>query len=133
MLINRVIWRNQLQWNKLRIKYGNYHIDIEFEVTFTSKKVGQFGLNDDRLNRLKLMEDLFQKGLTYPQISDELNRRGLRKVRTNTPYTKKDVGMGLLKYRKRLIRNDKPTITNIKERLVLVPLKTQKSITPNSK
>ena len=126
MLINRVIWRNQLQWNNFRMIYGNYRIDVEFEVTFTSKKVGQFGLNDDRLNRLKLMEDLFQKGLTYPQISDELNRRGLRKVRTNTPYTKKDVGMGLLKYRKRLKRNDKPTITNIKERLVLVPLKTSK-------
>ena len=104
--------------------YGSYRIDVEFEVTFTSKKVGQFGLNDDRLNRLKLMEDLFQKGLMYPQISDELNSRGLRKVRTNTPYTKKDVGMGLLKYRKRLKRTDKPTITNLKKRLVLVPLKT---------
>lgn len=114
--------RIPLLWNNFRMIYGSYRIDVEFEVTFTSKKVGQFGLSDDRLNRLRLMEDLFQKGLTYPQISDELNHRGLRKVRTNTPYTKKDVGMGLLKYRKRLKRNDKPTITNIKERLVLVPL-----------
>ena len=32
--------------------------------------------------------------------------------------------MGLFKYRKKLKKNDRPTITNIKERLVLVPLKT---------
>jgi hypothetical protein len=103
--------------------YGDYRNDIEYEITFTSKNIGQIGLNSDRLNRLIPMEDLCRKGLTYLQISDELNSRGFRKVRTNTPYANRDVSMGLLKYRKRLKKNDNPTITDVKERLVLGQLK----------
>ena len=80
------------------------------------------GLRDSRLDRLKLMNDLTKEGYTYSQISNKLNEMGLRKVRTDTPYTKKDVSMGLLKYRRRMKRYNKPIIESVKEELVVVPL-----------
>ena len=81
------------------------------------------GLRDGRLDRLKLMNDLSKEGYTYSQISTKLNEMGLRKMRSDTPYTKKDVGMGLMKYRKRMKRYTKPTVESVTEELVLIPLK----------
>ena len=81
------------------------------------------GLRDGRLDRLKLMTDLSKEGFTYSQISTKLNEMGLRKVRTDGLYTKKDVGMGLMKYRKRMKRYTDLTIESVKEELVLIPLK----------
>ena len=80
------------------------------------------GLRDGRLDRLKLMNDLSKEGYTYSQISTKLNKMGLRKVRTDGPYTKKDVSMGLMKYRNRMKRYTEPTIESVKEELVLIPL-----------
>ena len=80
------------------------------------------GLRHGRLDRLKLMNDLSKEGYTYKQISTKLNEIGLRKVRTNTPYTKKDVSMSLLKYRRRIKRYNKPIIESVKEELVVIPL-----------
>ena len=80
------------------------------------------GLRDGRLGRLKLMNDLSKEGYTYSQISTKLNEMGLRKVRTDTPYTKKDVSMALVKYRNRMKRYTEPTIESVKEDLVLIPL-----------
>ena len=80
------------------------------------------GLRDGRLDRLKLMNDLSKEGYTYKQISTKLNEIGLRKVRTDTQYTKKDVSMGLLKYRRRIKRYHKPIIESVKEELVVIPL-----------
>ena len=81
------------------------------------------GLRDGRLDRLKLMNDLSKEGHTYSQISTKLNEMGLRKMRSDTPYTKKDVGMGLMKYRKRMKRYTEPTVESVTEELVLIPLK----------
>ena len=81
------------------------------------------GLRDGRLDRLQLMNDLSKEGYTYSQISTKLNEMGLRKVRPDGPYTKKDVSMGLVKYRKRMKRYNNPTIESVKEELVLIPLK----------
>ena len=89
----------------------------------TSKILGMIGLRDGRLDRLKLMNDLSKEGYTYSQISIKLNEMGLRKVRTGGPYTKKDVSMGLMKYRKRMKRYTDLTIESVKEDLVLIPLK----------
>ena len=80
------------------------------------------GLRGGRLDRLKLMDDLLKEGYTYCQISTKLNKIRWRKVRTNTADTKKDVSMGLLKYRKRMKRYTKPTIESVTEELVLISL-----------
>ena len=87
-----------------------------------SKILGMIGLRDGRLDRLKLMNDLSKEGYTYQQISTKLNEMGLRKIRTDTPYTKKDVSMGLMKYRRRMERYNQLTIESVKEELVLIPL-----------
>ena len=85
--------RTLLQWNNFRIICGNYRIVVRFKVVVTSKILGMIGLRDGRLDRLKLMNDLSKEGYTYSQISNKLNEMGLRKVRTDGPYTKKDVSM----------------------------------------
>ena len=123
MWTNRAIWQSLLQWNNFRIIYGNYRIVVRFKVVVTSKILGMIGLRDGRLDRLKLMTDLSKEGFTYSQISTKLNEMGLRKVRTDGLYTKKDVGMGLMKYRKRMKRYTDLTIESVREELVLIPLK----------
>ena len=122
MWTNRAIWQSLLQWNNFRIIYGNYRIVVRFKVVVTSKILGMIGLRDGRLDRLKLMNDLSKEGYTYQQISTKLNEMGLRKIRTDTPYTKKDVSMGLMKYRRRMERYNQLTIESVKEELVLIPL-----------
>jgi len=122
MWTNRAIWQSLLQWNNFRIIYGNYRIVVRFKVIVTSKILGMIGLRDGRLDRLKLMNDLSTEGYTYQQISTKLNEMGLRKIRTDTPYTKKDVSMGLMKYRRRMERYNQLTIESVKEELVLIPL-----------
>ena len=123
MLTNRGIWPSRSQWNNFRIIYGNYRIVVRFKVEVTSKIFGMIGLRDGRLDRLKLMNNLSKEGYTYSQISTKLNEMGLRKVRTDVPYTKKDVSMALVKYRKRMKRYTDPNIEIVKEELVLIPLK----------
>ena len=122
MWTNRAIWQSLLQWNNFRIIYGNYRIVVRFKVVVTSKILGMIGLRDVRLDRLKLMNDLSKEGYTYQQISTKLNEMGLRKIRTDTPYTKKDVSMGLMKYRRRMERYNKHIIESVKEELVVIPL-----------
>ena len=122
MLTNPAIWPSRLPWSNFRIIYGNYRIVVRFRVVVTSKILGMIGLRDGRLDRLKLMNDLSKDGYTYQQISTKLNEMGLRKIRTDTPYTKKDVSMGLIKYRRRMERYNKPIIESVKEELVLIPL-----------
>ena len=122
MWTNRAIWQSLLPWNNFRIIYDNYRIVVRFKVVVTSKILGMIGLRDGRLDRLKLMNDLSTEGYTYQQISTKLNEMGLRKIRTDTPYTKKDVSMGLMKYRRRMERYNQLTIESVKEELVLIPL-----------
>ena len=120
---NPATWPSLSQWNNLRIIYGNYRIVVRFRFVVTSKILGMIGLRDGRLDRLKLMNDLSKEGHTYSRISTKLNEMGLRKMRSDTPYTKKDVGMGLMKYRKRMKRYTEPTVESVTEELVLIPLK----------
>ena len=122
MWTSRAIWQNLLPWNNLRLIYGNYRIFVRFKFVVTSKILGMIGLRDFRLDRLKLMNDLSKQGYTYEQIAIKLNEIGLKKVRTKTAYTRKDVGMSLLKYRRRMERYSKFIIENISEELVIAPL-----------
>jgi hypothetical protein len=69
------------------------------------------------------MEGLYRDGNSPKQIPDHLNGLGLRKLVTDNPYNSKDVSMSLLKYRKRLERNDPSTVLKVSESLILIPLK----------
>ena len=103
--------------------YGNYRIVLDFTVVTSSKKLGLIELNPLHLSRLELMENQYRDGNSYKQISDYLNSNGFRKKLTNGLYSRRDVSMSLLKYRRRLSQNTQSTVLNLVESLVLIPLK----------
>ena len=111
-----------LLWNSFRITYGKYDLFIRFKVLIKTQSLGIFNLVPNRLDRLELMNSLSDEGKSTEEIRDHLNLLGYRKVRTQTPYTTKDVSMSLLKYRKRLKRKTHFNLIRVKEELVVVPL-----------
>jgi len=113
---------NPLLWNSIRITYGKYDLFIRFNVLIEIQSLGIFNLVPNRLDRLELMNSLSDEGKSTEEIRDHLNLLGYRKVRTQTPYTTKDVSMSLLKYRKRLKRKTHFNLIRVKEELVVVPL-----------
>ena len=84
--------------------------------------LGIFNLVPSRLNRLELMNSLSNEGKSTSEIRDHVNSLGYLKVRTQTPYTIKDVSMCLLKYRRRLKRKSHSTLLRVREELVVVAL-----------
>ena len=87
-----------------------------------TKSLGIFNLVPNRLDRLELMNSLSNEGKSTSEIKDHLNSLGYLKIRTNTPYSIKDVSMSLLKYRIRLKRKTHFNLIRVKEELVVVPL-----------
>ena len=85
--------------------------------------LGIFNLDLNRLDRLELMNSLFNEGKSTSEIRDHLNSLSYLKIKTNTPYSIKDVSMGILKYRRRLKRKSHSKILRIREQLVVVPLR----------
>ena len=85
--------------------------------------LGIFDLASNRLDRLELMNSLSNEGKSTSEIRDHLNSLGYLKIRTNTPYSIKDVSMGILKYRRRLKRKSHSKILRVREQLVVVPLR----------
>ena len=69
------------------------------------------------------MNSLSDEGISTSEIRDRLNSLGYVKLRTQTPYTIKDISMGLLKYRRRLKRKSDSTLLTVREELVVVPLR----------
>jgi len=63
-------------------------------------------LNPKRFFLLELMKSLSDKGFSTREISDYLNDRNIRTVRTNNQYTPKDVWVGLQKYKTRLSQKE---------------------------
>ena len=126
MRISRAIWQNQSLWNNFRITYGKYDLQINFNVLIETKSLGIINLISDRLGRLELMNSLFNEGKSTSEIRDHLNSLGYIKIRTKTPYSIKDVSMGILKYRRRLKRKSHSKILRVREQLVVVPLKPTK-------
>ena len=114
---------NLLLWNSFRITYGKYDLSINFNVLIETTSLGIFNLVPNRLDRLELMNSLSDEGKSTEEIRDHLNLLGYRKVRTQTPYTIKDVSMSLLKYRRRLKRKSYSNILRVREELVVIPLK----------
>jgi hypothetical protein len=88
-----------------------------------TKSLGIFNLVSDKLDRLELMNSLSNEGKSTFEIRDHLNSLGYLKIRTKTPYSIKDVSMGILKYRRRLKRKSHSKILRVREQLVVVPLR----------
>tara|TARA_B100001093_G_scaffold475665_1_gene501406 strand:- start:1901 stop:2269 length:369 start_codon:yes stop_codon:yes gene_type:complete len=94
------------QWNNFRIIYGKHKLFIKFKVIVETQKLSIWNLNPERLFRLELMKSLSDKGFSTREISDYLNDRNIRTVRTNIQYTPKDVWVGLQKYKIRLSQKE---------------------------
>ena len=88
-----------------------------------TKSLGIFNLVPNRLDRLELMNSLSNEGKSTSEIRDHLNSLGYLKIRTNTPYSIKDVSMGILKYRRRLKRKSHSKVLRVREQLDVIPLR----------
>ena len=122
MPINPATWPSLSLWNSFRITYGKYDLSFNFNVLIETTSLGIFNLVPNRLDRLELMNSLSNEGKSTSEIRDHLNSLGYLKIRTNTPYSIKDVSMSLLKYRRRLKRKSHSKVLRIREELVVVPL-----------
>jgi hypothetical protein len=107
----------------LSLTYGKYDLFIRFNVLIETKSLGIFNLVPNRLDRLELMNSLSNEGRSTYEIRDHLNSLGYLKIRTNAPYSIKDVSMGILKYRQRLKRKSHSKILRVREQLVVIPLR----------
>ena len=65
------------------------------------------------------MNYLNKIGYSNREIKDFLNVSNIKKVRTNSKYTPKDVFMGIKKYKQRLIRFTNNQIISLRERLYI--------------
>ena len=93
-----------------------------------TQSLGIFNLVPNRLDRLELMSSLSDEGKSTEEIRDHLNLLGYLKIRTKTPYSIKDVSMGILKYRRRLKRKSYSKILRLREKLVVVSIKSKQKI-----
>ena len=109
-----------LRWNKFRITYSDYKLFINFNVLIEINRLGVFRIRNKRLKRLELIYSLHKKGLSNKDISEYLNNKNLRTLKTNNIYTPKLIWMTLKKYKIRLLRN-KDNIIQIKECLYVTP------------
>ena len=77
-------------------------------------QLGVFSLNPKRKQRLELIYDLHLQGWSNKKITDYLNSKNLKTLRTRKQYTPKLIWMTIHKYKNRLSRkSDK--ILRIKE------------------
>jgi len=104
MWISQGTWLNQSLWNNFRIIYGDkYHLSFRYQALVQSKQLGVFGLDDHRLNRLKLIESLSDQGMSTVEISDYLNHYKILTPK-GLSYYPKLVWVTLSKYKRRLDR-----------------------------
>ena len=105
--------------NRFQMTIFEYKFYFIFNLTIQSNNLGVFRLNNKRSLRLELMNYLNKIGYSNREITDFLNVSNIKKVRTNTKYTPKDVFMGIKKYRQRLNRFTNNQIISLRERLYL--------------
>jgi len=113
---------NQRQLNRFQMTIFEYKFYFIFNLKIQSNNLGIFRLNDNRLLRLNLMNHLHILGWDNREITDFLNISNIKKIRTNTQYTPKDVFMGLKKYKQRLKRFSNNQILQLRERLFVEKL-----------
>ena len=75
-----------------------YKFYFTFNFTIQSNNLCVFRFNNKRSLRLELMNNLNKIGYSNREIKDFLNVSNIKKVRTNTKYTLKDVFMGIKTY-----------------------------------
>ena len=85
-------------------------------------QLGVFSLNLKRKQRLELIYDLHLQGWSNKQITDHLNSKNLKTLRTKKQYTTKLIWMTIHKFKNRLFRKS-DRILRIKESInVSLPL-----------
>lgn len=109
----------RLQWNRFKVTIKEYKFYFQWNVTVKSNNLGLFRIGNDRLLRLDLIKYLNKNGYSNREITDFLNISNIKKIRTNTPYTPKDVFMSLKKYNQRLNRIKNNQILSIRESLLV--------------
>ena len=120
MWISQGTWLNQLRWNRFRMTYGDdYKLYVHFTVELTTNRLGIFRLNDDRLDRLKLIKHLLDSGMSNKEITEYLNRHNI-KTPKGLAYYPKLVWVTLSKYKRRLQRNNADETLKHIESLVVV-------------
>ena len=96
-------------------------------------QLGVFSLNTKRKQRLELIYDLYLQGWSNKQISDYLNFKSLKTIRTRKQYTTKLIWMTIHKYKNRLSRKS-DRILRIKESInVSLPMEKIQELIKKSK
>ena len=105
------------QWNRFRIIYGKHRLYIGYNVILETQQSSIFGLEQSRLERLKLMKLLYDIGWNSVEISNHLISQNIRSPKGHL-YTPKLVWVSHNKYIKRLTRYNSPSLYwNIQIRL----------------
>ena len=98
-----------------------------------STQLGVFNLDPKRKQRLKLIYDLHLQGWSNKQITDYLNSKNLKTLRTRKQYTTKLIWMTIHKFKNRLSRKS-DRILRIKESInVSLPLEKIQELIKKSK
>ena len=132
-LTSQEIWQNLLLWNRFRTTFGDEKFYFEYNVLVETTQLGVFSLNTKRKQRLELIYDLYLQGWSNKQISDYLNFKSLKTIRTRKQYTTKLIWMTIHKYKNRLSRKS-DRILRIKESInVSLPLEKIQELIKKSK
>ena len=111
-----------LLWNRFRTTFGDEKFYFEYYVVIETTQLGVYSLNPKRKQRLELIYDLHLQGWSNKQITDHLNSKNLKTLRTKKQYTTKLIWMTIHKYKNRLSRKS-DRILRIKESInVSLPL-----------
>ena len=109
-------------WNRFRTTFGDEKFYFEYNVLVETTQLGVFSLNPKRKQRLELIYDLHLQGWSNKQITDHLNSKNLKTLRTKKQYTTKLIWMTIHKFKNRLFRKS-DRILRIKESInVSLPL-----------
>ena len=96
-------------------------------------QLGVFSLNPKRKQRLELIYDLHLQGWSNKQISNYLNSKYFKTLRTGKQYTPKLIWMTIHKYKNRMYRQS-DRILRIKESInVSLPLEKIQELIKKSK
>ena len=133
ILINQEIQQSLLLWNRFRTTFGDEKFYFEYNVLVETTQLGVFNLNPKRKQRLELIYDLHLQGWSNKQITDYLNSKNLKTLRTRKQYTTKLIWMTIHKFKNRLSRKS-DRILRIKESInVSLPMEKIQELIKKSK
>ena len=123
----------QSLWNRFRTTFGDEKFYFEYNVLVETTQLGVFSLNPKRKQRLELIYDLHLQGWSNKQITDYLNSKNLKTLRTRKQYTTKLIWMTIHKFKNRLFRKS-DRILRIKESInVSLPMEKIQELIKKSK